>query len=200
MKINVSEKIAESLITIGVVPSEEKELYKYGIRQGILMVINVLTAILIGFILGMVWQSMAFMLTYIPIRTYAGGYHASTQLRCYLSSTALMAAVLIAIKLIPWNGCICSFISFCAGMVIFWLAPVEDLNKPLKQIEKTIYKRRTWIILVLLLGVAFLFWFAGSKQISISIIMALDVVAVLLILGAIKNSRYKNGKCRRLNA
>lgn len=191
MKINVSEKIVESLITMGVVPSEDKELYKFGIIQGILMVINVLTFILIGLIFGMVWQSIVFMLAYIPIRSYAGGYHARTQLKCYLLSIASIIAVLIEIKLIPWNGYICSIISLCAGMIIFWLAPVEDSNKPFDQIEITVYKKRTRIILVLLLVVAFLFWFVGSKQNSISIIMALEVVAVMLIFGAVKNSRDK---------
>ena len=42
-----------------------------------------------------------FILAYIPIRSYAGGYHASTQLRCYILSNAVVVAVLIAIRLVP---------------------------------------------------------------------------------------------------
>lgn len=191
MKFDVSEKIVKSLITIGVVPSDDKDLYQYGIRHGILMVINVLTIILIGFILGMVWQSIVFILAYIPVRTYSGGYHASTELKCYLFSVALIFVVLIGIKLIPWNAYICSIVTLCALMIIIRLAPVEDLNKPLEQKEKAVYKRRARIILVLLIGLALLFWLVGSTQIAISIIMAIGVAAVMLVLGIIKNSKEK---------
>ena len=193
MRINVSEKIVESLITIGVVPSEDKDLYQFGLDQGVFLIINALSTILIGLILGMLWQSIVFMLSYIPIRSYAGGYHASTQLKCYLLSIVFILAVLMGIKLIPWNGYICSVISLCAAIFIFWLAPVEDRNKPLRQIEVIVYKRRTRILFVLLLSLAFLF--VGSEQTSISIIMALQLVSVMLILGVMKNSRDRTGRC-----
>ena len=195
MKINLSEKIIESMVATGVVPSEDKDLYQFGLNQGLIMIVNVLSAILIGLILGMLWHSIVFMLSYIPIRSYAGGYHASTQLKCYWLSNALILAVLLGIKLIPWNGYILSAISLCAGIIIFWLAPVEDLNKPLRQIEIVIYKRRARFLFVLLLILTFLFWFAGKEQISVSILMALQVVSVMLILGVLKNSRNKAEGC-----
>lgn len=194
MKINVSEKIVDSLVSIGVVPPEDKDLYEYGMRQGIVMIINVLSVIIVGLIMGMVWQSIVFLLAYFPIRAYAGGYHARTQWNCYLLSLALVIAVLFEIRLIPWNGYICIIISFCAGIIVFFLAPVEDANKPLLQREIIIYKRRARIIFSILVVAAFVFWVVGSKQISISIVMALETIAVMLILGAIKNSRDIKGE------
>lgn len=195
MKINLSEKIIESMVATGVVPSEDKDLYQFGLNQGLIMIVNVLSAILIGLILGMLWHSIVFMLSYIPIRSYAGGYHASTQLKCYWLSNALILAVLIGIKLIPWNGYILSAILLFAAITILWLAPVEDLNKPLRQIEIVIYKRRARILFVLLLCFALLLWFAGNEQISVSIVMALQVVSVMLILGVLKNRRNRAEGC-----
>jgi len=191
MKINASDKIIESLISIGVVPSEDRALYQFGLNQGVIMIINALSALLIGLILGMLWQSIVLMLSYIPIRSYAGGYHANTQMKCYWLSNAVIFAVLVGIKLIPWNGYIFSTMSLFAAVVVFWLAPVEDLNKPLRQIEIVIYRRRARIIFVLLLCIAFLLWFAGNIQISVSVVMALQLVSVMLIMGVIKNKKSK---------
>lgn len=195
MKTSLSHKIIESMVATGVVPSEDKELYQYGLRQGLIMIVNVLSAILIGLILGMLWHCIVFLISYIPIRSYAGGYHASTQLRCYWLSNALILLVLLGIKLIPWNGYALLAISLFSAIIIFWLAPVEDLNKPLRQIEIVIYKRKARIIFVLLLCFSFLLWFAGRKEISVSIVMALQVVSVMLILGVMKNRSKEAKRC-----
>jgi len=176
MKIKISDIITDALITNGVVRQEDGELYKYGIKYGLLMVINVLTFILIGYFLGMLWHSIIFMMSYIPFRTYAGGYHASTELRCYVLS---------------WNGYVCLLMSLLAAIIVIWLAPVEALNKPLREPERTIYRKKSRILLFILLCAAILLWFEGSRQYSVSIIAASDVVAVMLVIGSIKNGRVR---------
>lgn len=194
MKNNVPAKITESLIKAGAVPPEDSALYEYGIRQGIFLVINIATAVLIGLFLGMVWQCIIFLIAYNPVRTYAGGYHAGTPLVCYLLSIPMVVAVLLGIKLIPWNGYICAIALFIALMIIVLLAPVEDRNKPLNEREKTVYGRRAGVYSAVLSGMAVTLWFAGMAQISLSIVMALGVAAVMLVLGAVKNSNYEEKK------
>jgi len=187
MKINISERIAGSLINAGAVPSEDKALYEYGIKMGLFLVINVATAVLIGLLLEMVWQCVIFLIAYNPVRTYAGGSHASTPLICYLVSIPMILAVLLGIRMIPWNGYLCLIILFIAVIIIVVLAPVEDPNKPLDAREKTVYGRRARIHSAVLSGAAMMLWFAGFEQVSLSIVMALGVAAVMLVLGANKN-------------
>jgi len=74
------------------------------------------------------------------------------------------------------------------------LAPVEDRNKPLNEREKTVYGRRAGVYSAVLSGMAVTLWFAGMEQISLSIVMALGVAAVMLVLGAVKNSNYEEKK------
>lgn len=187
MKTSVPGKITASLVQAGVVPSEDKDLYEYGIRQGIILVINLATVVLIGLLMGMVWQSIIFLLAYNPIRSYAGGYHAGTQLTCYLLSIPMILAVLLGIKLIPWNGYLFSIVIICAGITVFLLAPVEDANKPLDQLEKKVYGKKARMSLAILIVAAIALWSARADQIALSIVMALGVITVMLILGAIKN-------------
>jgi accessory gene regulator B len=186
---DMTKKIVDSLIANGTVPSEDRELYEYGIRQGSLMVINVVTSILIGMFLGMILQSIVFILTYIPMRTYAGGYHASTQLRCYLLSIPFMLIALLGIRIIPWNGYICMGTLFLIVLVIYRLAPVENANRPFSKMEFKIFKKRTRIITSVFCFATLLFWVTEMKQIAASIIMALLMISIMLILGLIKNNK-----------
>ena len=187
MRPKFSERVADSLVDAGAAPAEDKALYEYGIRTGFLLVINIATAVLIGLFLGMAWQCVVLLVTYNPVRTYAGGYHARTPLACYLISIPITAAVLLAIKLLPWSGYLCAIVLFCSTLVIGLLAPVADPNKPLNEREISVYKNRARAYSAVLIGAAIMLWWAGMRQISISIIMALGLAAVMLILGAIKN-------------
>lgn len=184
---SISDRITGSLVNAGAVPSEDKALYKYGIRMGILMVINIATAVLIGLLLGMFWQCVIFLIAYNPVRTYAGGYHARSPLVCYLLSIPMTLAVLLGIRMIPWNGYMCAAALLGAIVSIGILAPVADPNKPLNEREILVYRKRARVYSGVLAVAAVVLWVAGMGQTSLSIVMALLVAAVMLLLGAIKN-------------
>lgn len=192
MKNNLYERITNALIKAGAVPPEDSALYEYGIKMGLLMVINIVTAVLIGLFLGMIWQCIIFLAAYNPVRTYAGGSHANTPLKCYLFSIPAMFAILFGIKLIPWNGYAVVIVLILAGAVIWLLAPVEDANKPLDQLERKVYGRKARIYMAVLAGLAVVLWLAELKQSSLSIVMALGVASVMLILGAVKNKKLED--------
>lgn len=192
MVLSISEKIADKLIDSNIIESEDKDLYTYGFYQGFLIIFNILTAIVIGLLFKMVWERLVFLMAYIPLRSYAGGYHAKTPLRCYMFSLIIIIMVLLGIKFIHWNSIICIIVTFCAGSIIFALQPVEDENKPLDNKEKIVYKKITQSILIVLIGIGLVFWCFDNKQISITIIMALFVTAFMLILGKIKNTIKAN--------
>lgn len=184
----IAEKITNKLLTMQLVTDEEKDLYVYGFQQGFLLLFNMITIIIIGFFFNMVWQSVVFMVSYSLLRAYAGGYHTSTQLRCYIFSVGMIILVLWLINRFPWNGINVFITTAIASIIIFNLAPVEDKNKPLCQLEQAVFKKQTNIILRNLLGLIILLWFIGLKQVSICISVALLVLSIMLILGKIKNT------------
>lgn len=191
MTSKFSERVADSLVSTGAAPAEDKALYEYGIRQGIFLVINIATAVLIGLSIGMLWQCVIFLIAYNQVRSYAGGYHARTPLACYLISIPTTMAVLLAIKLLPWSGYLCAIVLFCSIAAIGLLAPVADPNKPLNEREMSVYKNRARAYSAVLTGAAIMLWWAGMTQISVSIIMALGLAAAMLILGAVKNGNQR---------
>ena len=81
MFTRVSEYVTQQLEKENIITSENRELYRYGIQNGLVIALNSLTSLLIGIIFGELVYSILLLAVYIPLRTYAGGYHASTQIR-----------------------------------------------------------------------------------------------------------------------
>lgn len=186
------DKILNQLIECQTIREEDKDLYAYGLQQGIHIIANILTTIIIGYLFGMVWQTILFMISYLPLRSFAGGFHARTQLRCYLYSIILTVTVLMIIKFIPWTYFIYMGLALVAGIIIFMLAPIEDCNKRLDRTEKAVYKKLTLIILVTELCVMQLSIGIGLSQISICISVSLFALSGMLVLGELRNKKLLN--------
>lgn len=187
MIASLCNKICDYFVASQIIPEEDKPLYLYGLHQSIIMIANIAITLLIGYILGMMWHSLLYLLTYIPIRTYGGGFHAKTPLRCYCSSVILVIATLLAMKLIPWTPFICIIgITFSIVFIII-LAPIEDKNKPFSAKEKTVFKKRTRIILFIEITLYIISLILHFSILYLCICMSLVTLSLMLILGRIKN-------------
>ncbi|MDK2943163.1 MAG: accessory regulator [Acetobacterium sp.] len=187
MRGAITQRITDILVSNEIIIAENRNLYSYGLQQGLLMILNIATFLGIGIVLNMVWESILFLLTFIPLRSNAGGYHAKTKLRCYLYSVAMITATLMGIQIIPWTGAVCLTMSLVAGTIIFFFAPVEAVNKSLSQVEKAVYKKRAGLSLILFVCSVFLFCYIGRLVIAICIMMGVVVVSIMVVLGRVKN-------------
>lgn len=144
-----SEAVTRKLQENNTIDEEQYEICRYGLQQGFTVILNVVTTLIIGMIMRGLLYAVVFTILYIPLRSNAGGYHAKTAIRCYLYSILLMIAVLLAIKYLPIPSFICIIIFAISITVICILAPIEDANKPLDEIEVKVYHKRTLIILAI---------------------------------------------------
>ena len=88
----------------------------------------------------------------------------------------------MAIEFIPWTNFICITISVISALIIFFLSPVEDTNKPLDAAEVKVYGKKARIILGLELGVLVLFMIFGIGRIVTSISLSLVVLVFMLVV------------------
>lgn len=144
---NVSDKLTKTLIENATISEDDYEIYRYGIQQGLTIIMNLATTMLIGVVCKMIWQSWVFTVAYIPLRSFAGGYHARTPFRCYIFSSALILAVLLAMKNVLFTVFVCGIMLSISSFIIILLAPVEDQNKPLDEKEQIIYRKKALMIL-----------------------------------------------------
>lgn len=78
MFAKLSDTIARSFVARGTISEERFSICRYGIKQLFSVCLNLLTTLCIGMVFGLVWESVLFTAAYIPLRSFAGGFHAKT--------------------------------------------------------------------------------------------------------------------------
>ena len=183
----LSNKITKKLVDINIIEEADSELYEYGFWQGGVLIFNFITVILLGILFNMLLESVIFLIFYGVLRTIAGGYHARTQNTCYILSIMLMIVVLIMLKTFPWNIILCCILTVLSISVIFILAPVQDENKLLDEIEKKFFKKLSRIISLLYGFIIFLLFLFNKNELAYCVVISLFKLTIMLVLGKIRN-------------
>ena len=184
-------KFVNILINNNIIKKEDSEIYSYGFKEMIFITLNVLTTIFIGLIFNKMFEVILFMVTYIPIRVYAGGYHARTKLRCYIFSVLMLISVCYILKLdLLKSYLLIVILTIISSGIILYLAPVEDENKPLDEIEIKVYTKRTMRNLIILLIALCITLIFNKINLSACICISLLCNGIMLILGKI-NKYFK---------
>ena len=113
-------------------------LYGHGLL--ISSTISIFLILIASCVCGNIWYSLAFLLGFIPLRIYLGGYHASSHFNCYLAFLSVfLASVVLSYQIVATYGF--RLITTCLLFIIAFLyAPVEAKNKRLPTEKKRKYR------------------------------------------------------------
>lgn len=179
----LSIKMVEWQIQKGYLKNEDRATYQYAYELLIARVINLVLAILIAYVFHAFIIVLAFMLAYIPLRTYAGGYHARTNERCMVVSAMIICAACLFVQwypsayILPFNVIGCSI----ATVILWLLAPVEDANKSLDVVEFRRYRFLARVVWCTEMAVCWGTYLIGWESVSLTV--ALSGVVVVGMLG-----------------
>lgn len=182
----VSRKVTDRLLSRNAIKDEDYEIYQYGLEQLFTSILNMLTLLVIGSIMGMIWQGIIFVLSFMLLRKYAGGYHASTPLGCYLLTTLIITVALSVMKYFEISILIYLVLLMVSSVIVYMLTPVEGVNKELDKIEKIIYRKKTILIWIVEVSLAIGVFILKHYEISICIFMAVIMVGISLVTGHIE--------------
>lgn len=190
----ISESILQYLLKNKVIndSEDEKEYYLYGIEITVSSLLNVILIICIGVIFGSVTESIVFLMFFILIRQFTGGFHADTYFKCNCSFCVSFISVLIMYhttfeKMNPYFAILVSV--FCVA-VIFLVCPIENINKPIPK-QKRKFHKCTATILGIGYGIIGTILIAFSNKYGVLIIYTLVLVTVLIIVAIIKDRGCK---------
>lgn len=93
--MDLNKKIAAFICGNDCTEEDERSVIEFGIGILLSKMLNLITEIIIGCLFSMFWETIVFLLAFSFLRSYAGGFHASSSLKCYISSSAIMAAALL---------------------------------------------------------------------------------------------------------
>ena len=138
----ISQKILAFICRNMQVDEEMKEIYKYGIEISVSSLINLMLIIFGGLLLGDLPAGLIFMILFIFLRSYTGGYHAETYLRCNIAFVFTFGVTFFVAQVISKleYGMIISFVLLLLSYIPIWIfAPVKNRHKYLSEEKK---KRR----------------------------------------------------------
>lgn len=181
---NLAEDIAFILIEKKIIDIEERDIYIYGIEVILLNGGLLLLFLIISLLSGAMMNFLAYIIFFIPLRTFSGGYHAKTSERCFIMSTVMYAISIAITKLLPllyldyyWRTA-----GIVSVLVIFIFAPLINANNPLNVFQK---KRNRIIVysLIIIDLVFFILCCIFKWKIATNKLLFVILDAFLLLVG-----------------
>lgn len=192
MTKNLVSLLTEYLVNTGAIERQDRDIYVYGLELLFLNILNLVTAVVIGMALGQLFECFLFLALFIPLRSYAGGYHAKNSLYCYLVSCFVIVSALLLVRLSPkvmeydFN----LLLMFGSSAVIAILAPVENINKPLESEEIQIYGKLARYILMIEVFISIICHYFSYDKLSWLVTLTIFIVAITELSGKVQNNYY----------
>ena len=199
------EKIAqhwsEQMIDKGVIERERAPLYCFGMEQGMRTLLEILLMLVTGVLLGLFWQGLIMMCAFCFIRIYAGGYHAKTPMQCAIKSWIMFTAFLLWLRYVPENLYMQIGTILVTGVVLFFLCPLPDDNKPLQDYEIAKYRKRSFILYGVEVVIYLMGFFVSHDLVARSIVCGMGMLLVvwgIYVIKRIYSNIWKTQKQRKL--
>ncbi|MGN1478380.1 MAG: accessory gene regulator ArgB-like protein [Acutalibacteraceae bacterium] len=195
MIYKTSRHITDKLIRHGRVDSDDRELFEYGIFLVISQIIYALVCIICGIVFKCIAESLVLYVSFNFARKYSGGFHASTELRCFIISSLSILCSVSLIKTFEIKDLRVPFIILlaAASAVIIIFSPLDTDEKPLTEDEKILFRKKSFLVLGVLLAVC-IAAFPKLRFISYSAGTAVILESVFLSLGKLKKLFYGTKK------
>ena len=192
---NLSSKLVCKMVDNSIINNADRELYLYGFFILFSQILYFIFTIIFSFILGVILEGVIFYVVFQFIRTNAGGIHASSELRCEVATTVSIFLCLGIVKLCDLYNIktVIIFLTLVAAVLIFLLCPLDTPEKPLTSKEKKYFRKKSWIILFIILTIIALSLFFKINTLIYPCCMSLILESVLLFSGKIKEIIKKNG-------
>lgn len=141
----LSDKLADWLISNGVIDKEDKELYSFAAYSAVLFVSPVFIALAFGICLNKIPQCLMIIMPLMLIRKFSGGYHAKSLRTCLICSILLFYLCIFLTNYIA-SSIWLIIVTILATISLSYFSPIENNNRKLEAGEKKEYKKVTTVM------------------------------------------------------
>jgi accessory gene regulator B len=170
----IGNKIAEEL----KLSNDDKEVIAYGAFALMQIILSIVLVAILGAFLDVMLESLLISFTISILRKYSGGVHADSSDSCMILGTLISVA--LALLIVFFSRWIYLDLTIFLGLIAFiWsyyivykLAPVDSLSKPIKKAEKRKRMKKGSILVlsayfVIILLFIFLYYFNETDDLLI---------------------------------
>ena len=114
------------------------------------VLINIIVAAIIGIISGDWLMIILFLIIYIPLRSFCGGWHADKLWKCTIYSNLIIVFMIISNEYVikAFTGIILFVLFIICLLSVLCLAPMDTKSKPITVEEGKVYKKKIKIIVL----------------------------------------------------
>ena len=149
----------------------DRDVYIYGLNNGLMLFINLITSLVIALIVHQFWALVIFLVCFMPLRTYCGGIHSHSRIVCYIISNLIILAVLLSYQYLYSFFIYIGAFSFCCFIYLCITKPINNKKRNLDSSEIKVFQKIKLAILVLII-----------PKYSIIVLLAIVLVFFLVII------------------
>lgn len=180
----ISTYLCNLLCKENLINLEDKALYKYGFEITLANIVNAVIVLMIGMIGSSLLEIGLFYFIFVSLRFYCGGYHAKSYSKCFMLFALTCLISLCIGNVITYyqaEEAILAVSLIVQGICIYKMAPIENKNKQLNQEEKTIFKKRCWLVYSFWMVVGMCFILLGLEGLTSAFSAAFILISIFMI-------------------
>ncbi len=184
--MKLAAMLTKSLLNDNVILEDETNIITYGLENLIGNIVGILVILVMGAFFHHTLDSFMVWLLAFPLRKYAGGFHAKTRGRCLITSITMILISFVIFFQFEWEMMTIFLIALAFSIIIFFLAPVGNPNKPLDELEHKMYQMKSrGFLLVEGMVLCFALCFKQERMV-IAITICFFMVGISLLAGTVK--------------
>ncbi len=184
---NISNGIADMLWTQGIIQEDDIDKCKYGIDLFISSFLEIISILAIAAFLGNFIETVLLFVFFVPLRIYAGGYHADTKLKCYFISLVMYGFSYTLANITPSGMFVLINVigTLFSLIMVLIMAPIIHINKNVNDIERRNYRKISIEICLVETTIILLLTMTIPKNIIVTYLTVGQVSVAISMLAAI---------------
>lgn len=185
--------LSKHLLSHNTITEELFEIYVYGFELLISSLMSTSIVLIVGMLLRRIPETIIFLITFVLLRSFTGGYHANSYLLCTLVTFLSYGFVLFLSEFIKVSINAYIILALAGLVLLLKMAPVEHPNKKLSFAKKRRFKIISIIIFAVIIIVGIYIKINCDDSVAKDVIFfALLADFILLFIKNRKERRLKN--------
>ena len=191
MITRISKNITSFFILRGIIIEDDREVYVYSFEVLLSTFVSFVPLVVLAFVSGTTYYTTLYLMGFVPLRQVAGGYHAKSYFRCFVTLMFAYVLYLILVLFLPDIYLMLAIIlsALLSVLLVLLLAPSESSNKPFSRNEAIHYKKRGRIAITAYFILAgLLIACVSDMRLALSLTLGNLTVAMSLLANFVLNS------------
>lgn len=131
-----------------IIKADDEKVYAYGMELLFSTIMNIFLVMVIAAVSKKIIPILVYMISFIILRQFIGGYHAKTHMGCMGILTVVLTIFIYVISTYKYFSFIITVTScITSAILVLRYAPVEHPNNPLSDKDKIILRKKSIITL-----------------------------------------------------